>query len=126
MLLHYFASQAVFLTNVKLVDFTGEASHWSLNQVGYSPVGLLTLAVLGTLFGTIALTQGFRHLPDGMPLAASCSASISAACHPSEEDEDTWVQHNSMKVKWGVELDKQRQPVFYGEDEDKSCLGIVH
>lgn len=50
--------------------------------------------VLGVLILTLT-----RHYPATMPLGATCSAVISAACHqPLPEDEKAYM----FPVKWGV------------------------
>ena len=41
---------------------------------------------------------GFRKYPDGLPLAGTCSAAISAACHRPEDD----VNAAEKPVMWGV------------------------
>ena len=40
----------------------------------------------------------FRRYPAGMPLASTCSAAISAACHRSLDDRDASV----LPVQWGA------------------------
>ena len=45
------------------------------------------------------IVNGFRVYDAGMPLAGSCSAAISAACHPKQQDKDMSV----LPVKWGAE-----------------------
>lgn len=57
---------------------------------------LTSLAGVSLLLG--ALTLGyFKHLDGDMPPAGSCSAAISAACHPPESGSD------SLKpLQWGV------------------------
>jgi len=47
---------------------------------------------------TIIILNSFRTLPEGMPLASTCSAAISAACHRPEEDREAHL----LPVQWGA------------------------
>ena len=118
-LLHYLVSQAIFLANVKVVNSYGAPTAWSLSQVGYSPVGLLSVGVVGSLAAILAFFQGTRRLPADMPLAASCSASISAACHPTDAARDHEVHHHLTKVRWGVETDGEGKPIIAHYDDGR-------
>jgi hypothetical protein len=65
--------------------------------------------ILATLFGTsvliIVILLSFRKLPPpDMPLVSTCSAAISAACHPPEYDS---VAH-LFPVKWGVVTENEK------------------
>ena len=111
-LLPYLASQAVFLTHINVVDHQGTPTDWSLSKVGCSPRGLLVLAIVGLVTSSVAWSQGaLRELPRNMPIAASCSASISAACHPSDTD----TAHHLTEVQWGVELGDDGRPLTVSE-----------
>ena len=47
--------------------------------------------------------MGLRRYEEGMPLAGSCSAAISAACHPQADEVDVSL----VPLKWGVvDVDK--------------------
>jgi hypothetical protein len=61
------------------------------------------LTYLALLFGlALALSVAglaLRKLPEGMPRAATCSAAVSAACHPPMlEDKQSYL----FPVQWGV------------------------
>jgi hypothetical protein len=98
--LHWLLSQSIFLAVVAQYGNTGEL----LNSVavatcGYSPLGMILTVTVGFVLvaGTLAVAW-FRKLKGGMPLAGSCSAAISAACH-----RPVWDVDASLKaVKWGV------------------------
>ena len=47
-----------------------------------------------------ALGIGMWRLPNRMPLAATCSGALSAACHPRMLE---GVMHHEEQVHWGVE-----------------------
>ena len=54
--------------------------------------------MFGFVIVLIGAAHGFRKVKLGMPLAGSCSAAISAACHAPEAD----VNASLKRLKWGV------------------------
>ena len=98
-ILHWFVSQSIFLARVNVIDSTGtEVPGEDISTCGYSPMALIAVIILGSIVVLLGICFGFRKSRGGMPLAGSCSAAISAACHPLETDVDA-----SMKrVMWGV------------------------
>ena len=97
--LHWFVSQSIFIARVIVIDSTEvEVPGIGISTCGYSPIALIFLIILGSIVVLLGIANGFRKARVGMPLAGSCSAAISAACHPPETDVDV-----SMKrVMWGV------------------------
>ena len=100
--LHWLVSQSIFLARLNVVDFTGvEISGVGLSTCGYSPMAMIFVIILGSIVVLLGICFGFRTARGVMPLAGSCSAAISAACHPPEADADA-----SMKrIMWGVVAD---------------------
>lgn len=97
--LHWLVSQSLFLARVIVLDRHGiEDPSQSIATCGFSNIALLFVICLGSLLVLIVLGHGFRRFESMMPLARSCSATISAACHPPELDTDA----ASKPVKWGV------------------------
>lgn len=97
--LHWLLSQSIFLARVTVFNAGGgESKYSSISTCGYSCIAIIF--VIGVASVTIlgSLGFGFRRYPAGIPLAAGCSAAISAACHPPIGDEDVSV----LPVKWGV------------------------
>ncbi|RMJ27653.1 hypothetical protein PHISP_01505 [Aspergillus sp. HF37] len=88
------------------------AMHWLLSQwwkaaasnrvqsetgCGYSPLATFIAMIAGATAMGVLVLFGLKRLRSNMPLASSCSAAISAACHPPPGDSDA-----SLKpVKWG-------------------------
>ena len=98
-LLHWLVSQSIFLARVTVLDPTGvEDTTESISTCGYSNIAIIFVISFGSILPLIAIAHGFRKYPSGMPLAASCSAAISAACHPPEADTDA----ASKPLQWGV------------------------
>ena len=98
-ILHWLASQSIFLARVTVLNSSGVVvPDESISTCGYSNIAILLFIVLAPLLVLIVLLLGLRRYTAMMPLARSCSAAISAACHPSELDTDAAFK----PVKWGV------------------------
>lgn len=69
-------------------NYLVRVGHW-LRSIAIA-LGLALLIAVGVL--------GAQRFPNGMPLAATCSAAISAACHPPAED----TEPHLFSVRWGV------------------------
>lgn len=71
----------------------------SINTTEYFLIAIITVIIVGSLIVIEEIANDFRIYDAGMPLAESCNAAISAACHPTQQDEDMSV----LSVKWGAE-----------------------
>ena len=103
MLLHWLTSQSIFLDRrvVRSVwwdDPYTDSSTGSVATVGYSPLAVILVLVVGVIMVATLVALGFRRYKAGIPLAASCSAAISAACHPPAHETHASV----LSLKWGV------------------------
>ena len=97
--LHWLVSQSIFLVRVTAQDDTGAEDPWeSLSTCGYSNIAIIFVIAFGVLVVSVGIANGFRKFDGTMPLVRSCSAAISAACHPPEGD----VNASSQKLMWGV------------------------
>ena len=98
-ILHWLVSQSLFLARVTSYDSSGASDEEeSVSTVGYSCIAIITVITLGAVVVLIGILMGFRQYKPGMPLAGSCSAAISAACHRPKEDDDAAVK----PVMWGA------------------------
>ncbi|KAK0609436.1 hypothetical protein B0T14DRAFT_441918, partial [Immersiella caudata] len=83
--LHWVASQSIFLVDVERPIDTSVRPNAKpatyITTCGYSPVAILIFICLGVVMISFLLGLSFRQLKTGMPVAGSCSAAISAACH---------------------------------------------
>ena len=70
----------------------------SISTCGYSPVAIILTTTVGSCIALGGVATALKKFPAGMPLASSCSAAISAACHPPSEDIDAAV----LPVQWGA------------------------
>ena len=97
--LHWLVSQSIFLARVNTIDSTGvEIPGDEISTCGYSPMAMIFVIILGSIVVLLGICFGLRKARGGMPLAGSCSAAISAACHPPEADVDASIK----RIMWGV------------------------
>ena len=93
-LLHWLCSQSIYLVVVK-PGSTGEYI-----SCGYSPPAILAVIIIGLTVVAGMILAGRRQFRSAMPVAASCSASISALCHPPPKEHDQAIA--TGLVRWGV------------------------
>lgn len=110
--LHWLISQSIFLVSVEAIllipsprAVPGDANIWDtatpeyLMTCGYSPPAILASVVVASLLLFWIVGVAFVRLPSGMPVAASCSAAIAAACHGLGDGGDGGAAQE--EVKWG-------------------------
>ena len=119
LLLHWLLSQSIFLAQIQFYTYNGTESTTEVSTYdqflgtyqsgdatstcGYSAIALictLGLGVIGFLFSVI---NGFRRYQPVIPFAAGCSAIISAACHPSKDENGKELA--LLPLQWGVVSD---------------------
>lgn len=99
MILHWLVSQSVYYIQIipynmlEHPDYARKASSIILSPL---PMFLALLVVTVMLCALVALA--FRRFKSVMPLAGTCSAAISAACHPPKDEADIAVLG---PVTWG-------------------------
>jgi hypothetical protein len=86
-ILHWLLSQSFFLVYINIFDADGIPDSRDLIVViGYSAVGLLAIMpILFVINFTTFILGAFKRFLIGMPVVGSCSARISAGCHPRQE-----------------------------------------
>lgn len=95
--LHWLVSQSIFLANVSSYDKNGISVNPALvSTCGYSPLALFVTICVVIAIALLTTLLSLRTYKLGIPLAASCSAAISAACHPEKEVDST------APLMWGV------------------------
>lgn len=97
-ILHWLVSQCVFLVRIAVENSDGGGEEKLTTTCGYSPIAIIIVIPLGALWLLVVIANGFKKYKEGMPLAGSCSAAISAACHRPEANVDAAV----LPVKWGA------------------------
>lgn len=104
-IMHWLLSQSLFVVKIRAQDVHGdEIKAESTTACSWSSRAILLAILTGSLAMAVLIGLGFRRLPSDMPLASSCSAAISACCHPPPKDTGA-----SLKpVKWGEVIDRPR------------------
>lgn len=99
-LLHWLVSQSIFLAVVAEYDPRGDLyDSVAVASCAFSPLAMiLGLLAVVLLFGATGGVAWFRRLDGGIPVAGSCSAAISAACHAPGWDRGL----EEKEVMWGV------------------------
>ncbi|KAL8646287.1 MAG: hypothetical protein Q9226_006927 [Calogaya cf. arnoldii] len=95
--LHWFVSQCFYISILEAYDHDGNYWYDVIRGCGYSPRALLTTICVGTLVLGFGVANGFRTYKPGIPLVGSCSAAISAACHPPQGH----YQPSGKAILWG-------------------------
>jgi hypothetical protein len=99
--LHWAISQSIFYALVLSVNYSVNdvPTDFTVDGVGWSPLGLIiSIAIGAALVLLLWLVCFLSKIPGGMPVARSCSAAISAACHGPEWDEEA----PQKLLAWGV------------------------
>lgn len=107
--LHWLISQTFFLVNLEVYApsddatsmerVTHEGSGVGVTACVWSPLGTLCVFVGVILMWRFLVVAQTRRLRFGvMPVAGSCSAAISAACHPDSDEGQIWEK----SLQWGV------------------------
>lgn len=99
-LLHWLVSQSIFLAVVaEYGPRTGQLINAvAISTCGFSPLAQIIVLLLGTGLIVVSIFIGRRKYDSSMPLAGSCSAAISAACHRPDWDYRAGVS----SVAWGI------------------------
>ena len=97
-LFHWLTSQSIFVVSIFVLEPYRRLSSRQISTCGFSPIALILATSLGAAIAIGGLIIGRFKFASGMPVAASCSAAISAACHPSSEDADASI----LPVQWGA------------------------
>ncbi|KAK2757885.1 hypothetical protein FQN54_004291 [Arachnomyces sp. PD_36] len=100
-LMHWLISQSLFLVAIDLYDSNHKPETISTDKAvtaGYSCIPILFSLLVGVIMVVVCIVIGMRKYPPGIPLAANCSAAISAACHAPDKNPDAAY----LPVKWGA------------------------
>jgi hypothetical protein len=97
-LFHWLASQSIFMVQISVTDHRSREIVEQISTCGYSPVAIILTTVVGSVIALGGVALARLRYPAGMPIASSCSAAISAACHPPKEDVDASL----LAVQWGA------------------------
>ena len=135
-LLHWLISQSIFLVFVEIyrdsVDTmsteagtTKRVPAFDYTTCGWSPAGVVSVIIVGVAMVLFLLFSGSRRLRSNMPVAGSCSAAISAACHPVPYDKMAGLE----LLQWGVtslEGDEKGHCSFSSGEVDAAKRGAMY
>jgi hypothetical protein len=97
--LHWLLSQSFFLVRLTVLDREGNVKNDdSVSACGFSAVSLMVFWAVAAVPVCAVGTISMRRMKQSMPVAASCSFIISAACHVPDGD----VEHHLRKLRWGI------------------------
>lgn len=106
-ILHWLCSQSLFIVSVNI------GQHELIN-CGYSPRAITSVIGIGACMIVALFLFGRKSFASNMPLAASCSAAISALCHPSRADQNCSMA--TELVQWGI-TDHEQHLVGEGDHD---------
>ncbi|KAE8446216.1 hypothetical protein EG329_012441 [Mollisiaceae sp. DMI_Dod_QoI] len=96
---HWILSQSLFLVAIDVYDEYGNFDpSQSILSCGFSCIALIFLIGIGWSVLIAGVGLGLRRYEPGMPLAGSCSAALSASCHPPVDERDVSI----VPLMWGV------------------------
>ncbi|KXX74328.1 hypothetical protein MMYC01_209950 [Madurella mycetomatis] len=132
-LLHWLISQSIFLVFLEVywnpVEEGLENRHTDMTTnttCGWSPSGLVSVIIVGGVMIIFLVVSGFQRLSSKtMPVAGSCSAAISAACHQVPYDEHAWKE----PLQWGAvhfEGDEKGHCSFSNGEVEPLQEGVVY
>ena len=120
-ILHWLVSQSIFLAKVTVYKFNGlEDPSADISTCGYSNIAIIFTLGVGTIVAAAGILNGFRRFKSGIPLVASCSAAISAACHAPADDVDASLR----PVMWG-EVKMERAQVGHCCFSSQKVEGLI-
>ncbi|KAI8412443.1 hypothetical protein FOFC_05700 [Fusarium oxysporum] len=93
-LMHWMLSQSIFIVAVQ------RSSIWELFTCGYLPIAIIFVIITAVFMATAVFITALRRLPTAMPVAASCSLAIAAACH--HPDNIPQPDASVFPLQWGV------------------------
>ncbi|KAL6921275.1 hypothetical protein FSST1_005301 [Fusarium sambucinum] len=101
-LVHWMLSQSIFIVIIEKFNKVETKFEYqdAMITCGYSPVAIFCVVIVSVLMATAVGITAFRRLPTGMPVVASCSLAIAAACH--QPDGFSYPEASLLPLQWGV------------------------
>jgi hypothetical protein len=123
MILHWLVSQSIFYLVLIPYDPHDQPDPSNkISSLGYSSTPIFLSILVGAIMTLILFTLALRKCKSVIPLAASSSAAISAACHPPK-DENLDTPALGL-VKWGQTINQPAWVMdsFQGiDDQEGHC-----
>ncbi|KAH7420103.1 hypothetical protein BKA64DRAFT_652375 [Cadophora sp. MPI-SDFR-AT-0126] len=100
-IMHWLISQSLFLARITAFFPDGSVDNdSSFSTCGYSPIALFITILVGIALAIGLVLVGFRRYKGVMPLVATNSFAISAACHGLRND--VAGECHLLPLRWGV------------------------
>jgi len=120
-LMYWFVGQSLFLVAIKFYETGPDGSPLyrpgdTVINSGWSPLGITLVVMVGILMLCVLGIVSQRTLPTAMPVVASCSMAIAAACDPSAGEMEEWLWEK--EVQWGIPIDEETK----GGTDGHLCL----
>ncbi|THW65872.1 hypothetical protein D6D20_01754 [Aureobasidium pullulans] len=97
--LHWLVSQSLFLASITTELRDGRTlAEDTVSTCGYSPIAMVLTLSVGCLMLVGIVGVGFWKVSADLPIVGSCSAAISAACHPPPGQDNAHL----LPLQWGV------------------------
>ncbi|OAL51545.1 hypothetical protein IQ07DRAFT_384245 [Pyrenochaeta sp. DS3sAY3a] len=96
-ILPWLLSQSFFLLRLNVLEENVKNMD-SISACGFSPMSLMVFCAVAAVLVCAVGTVCMKRMNQSMPVEASCSFVISAACHVPDND----VDHHLQKLRWGV------------------------
>ena len=117
-ILHWLVSQSLFIVEIHAYDADGSKNEAAnITAIGYSRIAIIMAIILGSIAIVFGILMGFRRYTGLMPVAGSCSAAISAACHQPDAD----ATAAELPLMWGVPEDGSSVPTT-GDQTGHCCF----
>ena len=128
-LLHWLASESIFLARIDVLDYNYKIEpKFTYNAIGWSPIALICALLLRSVMIVALPALGMRRFPKSMPLVASNSAAIAACCHRAEYERGYDI--TKVPLMYGVLRDiglgANRRVGFSAEEVEELKLGEVY
>ncbi|KAE9380983.1 hypothetical protein N431DRAFT_396271 [Stipitochalara longipes BDJ] len=108
---HWLVSQAVYMYSTAQLSTNGtlDPTDSEIITCGFSMGAMVAIICVEFLLMVIAVLVGYQKLKDtAQPIVGSCSAAMSAACHPPKDVKIEGLSES--RLKWGVvSVDKENE-----------------
>jgi len=103
-LLHWLVSQSLFFVAIDFREYDAKEGLWLSSTsgfgCGFSILAIICTVMVGAVMLLALIITASLKFKTNIPVVASCSAAITAACHvPAEE---SGRETSTSKIRWGV------------------------
>ncbi|KAI9037923.1 uncharacterized protein KD926_011446 [Aspergillus affinis] len=109
-ILHWLASESLFVIAVEAYDtkMRKDPSR-DVFTCGYSPMAIISGVSMSVVIFTYFIVLSLRKFESAMPVAASCSLAIVAACHPQYNPNEESVEANAADAVAAIDSEREEE-----------------